>query len=118
MPVYPISANTALNVIAFVHLEADGQGELKENWKSLASREQLLKDMTGFEEQAMGILRLMLEQAMRWKLNDQDPFEPWVFAKARIVLFNLGEQGGRWWWASDGRWLYVESCLMGGFFFS
>lgn len=84
--VYPISANEALNVIAFLHVKPEDLGDLKDNWKTHATREQLLKDMAGFDEQAMGILKLMPEQVMRWKLNDLDPLDQWVFAKGKIAL--------------------------------
>ena len=86
MLVYPISANRLMNVIAFVHVKDENLGELRESWSALAPREHLLKDMEGFEEQAMNVLKLMPEQVLKWKLNDRDPFEPWVFAKGKIVL--------------------------------
>ena len=84
--VYPISKNTKLNVVAFVHVPPEQLGELKESWSSQVPKEQLLRDMAGFEEQAMGVLKLMPDSVLKWKLNDRDPFEPWVFAKGRIAL--------------------------------
>ena len=63
--VYPISANKALNAIAFLHVKPEDLGALKGNWKTHATREQLLKDMAGFDEQATGILQLMPEEVVR-----------------------------------------------------
>lgn len=84
--VYPISANTRMNVVGFKHVKPDELGELKESWSSMGTREGMLKDFDGFEDQALGVIACMSEKVLKWKLNDRDPFDPWVFADGRIVL--------------------------------
>lgn len=90
--VYPISANTRLNVIGFKHVEADDLGELKESWSSMGTREGMLDDFAGFEDQALDVIRCMPDQILKWKLNDRDPFDPCVFADGRIVLLGDAAQ--------------------------
>lgn len=84
--VYPISANRRMNVVGFKHVKAEDLGELRESWSSMGTREGMLKDFEGFEYQALNVIKCMPDQVLKWKLNDRDPFDPWVFADGRIVL--------------------------------
>ena len=84
--VYPISANRKINVIAFVHVKKEDLGALKDERKIETTNEQICKDMAGFDEAAMRILKLLPPDTMRWKLEDIDPLDRWVYSKGKVVL--------------------------------
>ena len=83
---YPISNHRIENVVGFVRVPRHELGELQESWTSEGTRDELIKDMEGFDDRAIRLLKLLPEKVGKWKLNDRNPFDTWTFSQGRVVL--------------------------------
>lgn len=85
--VYPISRDSRLlTFVGFVSVPPERLGDLGESWTSKGRREEFLRDMAGFCEDATRIVELTPEVIDKWKINDRNPVDQWVFAGGHVVL--------------------------------
>lgn len=84
--VFPISNNKILNVVAFVSMEEENLGGLKESWTATGDRDDLARDFQNFENSVQEIISNMPKHPSKWVLNDREPLEQWIFADGRLIL--------------------------------
>ncbi|KAL2016666.1 hypothetical protein VTK56DRAFT_3210 [Thermocarpiscus australiensis] len=85
--VFPIcGGNKMLNVVAFVSKPESELGDLRESWSSTAPRADLEAAFEGWEPTVQRIIRAMGPRPSKWKLNDRDLLEKWVYCGGRVVL--------------------------------
>ncbi|KAL6878560.1 hypothetical protein J3F83DRAFT_711388 [Trichoderma novae-zelandiae] len=84
--VFPISRNKTLNVVAFVTKPEEELGDLRESWSSTAPRAEVEAEFAGWEETVQRIVRAMEPNPGKWKLNDRELLDQWVYLGGRVVL--------------------------------
>ncbi|KAL6879432.1 hypothetical protein HDV57DRAFT_518130 [Trichoderma longibrachiatum] len=84
--VFPISRNKTLNVVAFVTKPEDQLGDLRESWSSTAPRAEVEAEFAGWEDTVQRIVRAMEPRPGKWKLNDRELLDQWVYLDGRVVL--------------------------------
>ncbi|TFB04574.1 Salicylate hydroxylase [Trichoderma ghanense] len=84
--VFPISRNKTLNVVAFVTKPEAELGDLRESWSSTAPRAEVEAEFAGWEETVQRIVRAMEPFPGKWKLNDRELLDQWVYLGGRVVL--------------------------------
>ncbi|OTA02929.1 hypothetical protein A9Z42_0033560 [Trichoderma parareesei] len=84
--VFPISRNKTLNVVAFVTKPEDQLGDLRESWSSTAPRAEVEAEFAGWEDTVQRIVRAMEPNPGKWKLNDRELLDQWVYLDGRVVL--------------------------------
>ena len=80
---FPISRNTMLNVVAFVHSAGE---KPKESWTATGPRSEVEKAFADFEPTVRRTISLMNENPSKWVLNDREPLDQWVFQGGKVVL--------------------------------
>ncbi|OIW23937.1 FAD/NAD(P)-binding domain-containing protein [Coniochaeta ligniaria NRRL 30616] len=83
---FPISRNKTLNVVAFVTKPEAELGDLRESWSSTAPRSDLEAAFAGWEPTVQRIIRAMGPNPSKWKLNDRDLLDQWVYMGGKVVL--------------------------------
>ncbi|KAL7786225.1 hypothetical protein V8C37DRAFT_392604 [Trichoderma ceciliae] len=84
--VFPISQNKTLNVVAFVTKSEAELGDLKESWSSTAPRSEVEAEFAGWEETVQKVVRSMEPMPGKWKLNDRELLDQWVYLGGKVVL--------------------------------
>ena len=84
--VFPISRNQTLNVVAFVGKSENELGDLKESWTSSADRGELEMEFAGWDPTLRHLIGRMERRVGKWKINDRDLLEKWVYLDGRVVL--------------------------------
>ncbi|KAL7810569.1 hypothetical protein V8C44DRAFT_332563 [Trichoderma aethiopicum] len=84
--VFPISRNKTLNVVAFVTKPETELGDLRESWSSTAPRAEVEAEFAGWEDTVQRIVRAMEPRPGKWKLNDRELLDQWVYLDGRVVL--------------------------------
>ncbi|KAK4941267.1 hypothetical protein LTR10_018803 [Elasticomyces elasticus] len=84
--VYPISRDRLLTFVGFVTVPEEQLGTLGESWTSKGRREEFLRDMADFCEDARRVIELTPDVIDKWKINDRNPLDQWVFAGGHVVL--------------------------------
>ncbi|RFU75584.1 hypothetical protein TARUN_6644 [Trichoderma arundinaceum] len=84
--VFPISQNKTLNVVAFVSKSESELGDLKESWSSTAPRSEVEAEFAGWEETVQRVVRSMEPNPGKWKLNDRELLDQWVYLGGKVVL--------------------------------
>ncbi|KAK3319049.1 hypothetical protein B0H66DRAFT_255486 [Apodospora peruviana] len=84
---YAIAANKMLNVVACTTKSIDEIPDLKESWSSTCDRRELEQDFGDCgDELVQKVVGLMDARVAKWRLNDRDPVEDWVFMDGKVVL--------------------------------
>ncbi|PNP38259.1 mannitol 1-phosphate dehydrogenase [Trichoderma gamsii] len=84
--VFPISQNKTLNVVAFVSKTEAELGALKESWSSTAPRSEVEAEFSGWDETVQKVVRAMEPRPGKWKLNDRELLDQWVYLGGKVVL--------------------------------
>ncbi|KAK4076380.1 hypothetical protein Trihar35433_2940 [Trichoderma harzianum] len=84
--VFPISQNKTLNVVAFVSKPEAELGDLKESWSSTAPRSEVEKEFAGWEETVQKVVHAMEPNPGKWKLNDRELLNDWVYLGGKVAL--------------------------------
>ncbi|GFP56397.1 hypothetical protein ACSS6W_006673 [Trichoderma asperelloides] len=84
--VFPISQNKTLNVVAFVSKSEAELGALKESWSSTAPRSEVEAEFSGWDETVQKVVRAMEPWPGKWKLNDRELLDQWVYLGGKVVL--------------------------------
>lgn len=84
--VFPISQNKTLNVVAFVTKSEAELGDLKESWSSTAPRAEIEAEFAGWEETVQKVVRAMEPYPGKWKLNDRELLDQWVYMGGKVAL--------------------------------
>ncbi|KAL7914665.1 hypothetical protein GGI35DRAFT_434955 [Trichoderma velutinum] len=84
--VFPISQNKTLNVVAFVTKPEAELGDLKESWSSTAPRAEVEKEFAGWEETVQKVVHSMEPNPGKWKLNDRELLDHWVYLGGKVAL--------------------------------
>ena len=84
--VFPISQNKTLNVVAFVSMNGEDLGTLKESWSATGQLSEVIEHFADFDEPVQSIISLMSRTPSKWVLNDRNPIENWVFMNGKIAL--------------------------------
>ncbi len=84
--VFPVSQNKTLNVVAFVTKPESELGELQESWTSTAPRSDLEAEFAGWDKTVQKVIRAMGPRPSKWKLNDRELLDQWVFLGGKVVL--------------------------------
>ncbi|KAH0532607.1 hypothetical protein TsFJ059_001277 [Trichoderma semiorbis] len=84
--VFPISQNKTLNVVAFVSKPEAELGDLKESWSSTAPRSEVEKEFAGWEETVQKVVHSMEPNPGKWKLNDRELLNDWVYLGGKVAL--------------------------------
>ncbi|PNP59481.1 hypothetical protein THARTR1_00971 [Trichoderma harzianum] len=84
--VFPISQNKTLNVVAFVSKPEAELGDLKESWSSTAPRSEVEKEFAGWEETVQKVVHAMEPNPGKWKLNDRELLDHWVYLGGKVAL--------------------------------
>lgn len=83
---FPISRNQILNVVAFVGKPENELGNLKESWTSTADRSELEAEYQGWDPTMQHIISCMEQKVGKWRINDRDLLEKWVYLDGKVVL--------------------------------
>ncbi|KAL7932211.1 hypothetical protein V8C35DRAFT_307696 [Trichoderma chlorosporum] len=84
--VFPISQNKTLNVVAFVSKPEAQLGDLKESWSSTAPRSEVETEFAGWEETVQKVVHSMQPNPGKWKLNDRELLDHWVYLGGKVAL--------------------------------
>ncbi|KAM0253070.1 hypothetical protein ACHAQJ_007446 [Trichoderma viride] len=84
--VFPISQNKTLNVVAFVSKPEAELGDLKESWSSTAPRSEVEAEFSGWDETVQKVVRAMEPTPGKWKLNDRELLDQWVYLGGKVAL--------------------------------
>jgi salicylate hydroxylase len=84
--VFPISRNQTLNVVAFVGKAEQALGDLKESWTSSVDRSELEAEFAGWDPTLTHLIGHMDQRVGKWKINDRDLLEKWVYLDGKVVL--------------------------------
>ncbi|KAJ5602274.1 hypothetical protein N7510_011808 [Penicillium lagena] len=84
--VFPISQNKTLNVVAFVCKAEQDLGDLTESWTSLVDKSELEAEFAGWHSTLLHLIGQMNQQVGKWKINDRDPLEKWVYLNGKVAL--------------------------------
>lgn len=84
--IFPISRNKTLNVVAFVAKPEHDLGDLKESWTSSADRSELEAEFAGWDPTLRNLMGHMDPTVGKWKINDRDLLEKWVYLDGKVVL--------------------------------
>ncbi|KAM7192957.1 salicylate hydroxylase [Naviculisporaceae sp. PSN 640] len=86
---YPISANKTINIVACKDkpLSELGDDLANESWVATCDRSELEHDFAEYGDPIMRkVIRQMPQQVSKWRINDRQPLDKWVFMEGRVVL--------------------------------
>ncbi|KAK2069112.1 hypothetical protein P8C59_003717 [Phyllachora maydis] len=84
---FPIAADTALSVVAFVTRPAAAlPAAVRESWTHRCSRADVAADFADFPDLVQRIIALLPDQSAVWRIHDHPPLERWVWKGGRVVL--------------------------------
>ncbi|KAK4663049.1 hypothetical protein QC763_600780 [Podospora pseudopauciseta] len=91
--VYPISQGETqtLNFVGCITIPEESLGDLKESWSATCPRAELERDFGDCDGIVQELIRLLPEEVSKWKINDREAAEGWVFEQGRVVL--VGDAG-------------------------
>lgn len=84
--VFPISQNQTLNVVAFVGKTEAELDDLKESWTSSTDKSELEAEFKGWDPILIHLIEHMDQRVGKWKINDRDLLEKWVYLDGKVVL--------------------------------
>lgn len=91
--VYPISQGETqtLNFVGCITTPEESLGDLKESWSATCPRAELERDFGDCDGIVQELIRLLPQDVSKWKINDREAAEGWVFEQGRVVL--VGDAG-------------------------
>ncbi|KAK0672519.1 hypothetical protein QBC41DRAFT_362395 [Cercophora samala] len=91
--IYPISQGETqtLNFVGCITTPEESLADLKESWSATCPRAELERDFGDCDGIVQEIIKLLPEEVSKWKINDREAAEGWVFEGGRVVL--VGDAG-------------------------
>ncbi|KAK4200379.1 putative salicylate hydroxylase [Triangularia verruculosa] len=85
---YPISQGETqtLNFVGCITTPESDLGDLKESWSATCARTELERDFGDCDGIVQKVIELLPEEVSKWKINDREAAERWVFEGGKVAL--------------------------------